>query len=273
MLTQLDRVNVKNQWCLSLSALMHELAHNMGMGHSGEGDDPYGDVTGYMSYGGKDDSMPRKCFNGYKNYRFGWYRDHLSSQIRPSPAWFALVLLLTMIVWIPTSQCFFASPTITFSTVGCNLETQEKGDLVTVTQDRDEIWWNVGGLDIGDNFTIDDFEGSGQTLTLEVCAKSSGGGTRADTVLLSIGLGQSLCQSPTASPTPLPTELPTVAIACVSLKETCASHSDCCGDLRCLFKWGIHGCRYCREGGHNCVDDSECCAGLACSQGRVCEDR
>lgn len=42
------RININGEWCLSLSAVMHELGHTLGLLHSGKGDLKYGDETGYM---------------------------------------------------------------------------------------------------------------------------------------------------------------------------------------------------------------------------------
>lgn len=37
-----------DQNCGQLSKLVHEIGHNMGLGHSGEGDSAYGDQSGIM---------------------------------------------------------------------------------------------------------------------------------------------------------------------------------------------------------------------------------
>lgn len=42
------RAIFNNEWCSSLSGTMHELGHTIGLLHSGEEDNKYGDQTGYM---------------------------------------------------------------------------------------------------------------------------------------------------------------------------------------------------------------------------------
>ena len=60
--------------CLSLSAQMHEVGHNLGLAHSGE-DLTYDDMSGYMGYSVADQDGPFKCFNGAKSWQLGWYSD------------------------------------------------------------------------------------------------------------------------------------------------------------------------------------------------------
>ena len=64
-----------NDWCNYVSAQVHEVGHNLNLGHSGEGTETYADQSGMMgfSYGGE--STPRMCFNAAKNYQLGWYSD------------------------------------------------------------------------------------------------------------------------------------------------------------------------------------------------------
>ena len=64
-------------WCQYPSALMHEIGHNLGLDHAGEGADEYGDNTGVMgsAYGG-DDEGPLMCFNAANTWQLGWYTDY-----------------------------------------------------------------------------------------------------------------------------------------------------------------------------------------------------
>lgn len=59
-------------WCQSVSSQMHEIGHNIGLGHSGQGDDEYGDKSGMMGYSFTSDDTSM-CFNAAKNYQLGWY--------------------------------------------------------------------------------------------------------------------------------------------------------------------------------------------------------
>jgi hypothetical protein len=64
-----------DKWIKSLSANMHEIGHNLGLGHSNENGVSYGDQSGYMGYSYKDDDSPLMCFNAYQSWQLGWYRN------------------------------------------------------------------------------------------------------------------------------------------------------------------------------------------------------
>ena len=61
------------RWCNSVSTQMHEIGHNMGFGHSGRGDNSYGDRSSMMGYSYDNDDGPKMCFNAAKNYQLQWY--------------------------------------------------------------------------------------------------------------------------------------------------------------------------------------------------------
>ena len=62
-----------DKWCNSLSAKMHEIGHNLGLAHSGENGNPYGDTSGYMGYSSGADHTPLMCYNAYDSWSLGWY--------------------------------------------------------------------------------------------------------------------------------------------------------------------------------------------------------
>ena len=67
-----------NQYSLCINLLLFfnlitEIGHNIGLAHSGEGSDSYGDRTGMMGYSYNYDDGPEMCFNAPKNWQLGWY--------------------------------------------------------------------------------------------------------------------------------------------------------------------------------------------------------
>ena len=60
--------------CIYLSVLMHEIGHNVGLGHSNE-DKAYGDLTGNMGGTNAEMNGPKKCFNAAMSWQLGWYAD------------------------------------------------------------------------------------------------------------------------------------------------------------------------------------------------------
>ena len=64
-----------DQWCQSSSLLMHELGHDMNLGHSNQGGQPYEDQTGIMGASFPNKNGPQMCFNAAKSWQLGWYKD------------------------------------------------------------------------------------------------------------------------------------------------------------------------------------------------------
>jgi len=60
-------------WCQSVSAQMHEVGHNLGLGHSNHLGTAYGDQSSMMGYSYPNDDGPKMCFNAVKNFQLGWY--------------------------------------------------------------------------------------------------------------------------------------------------------------------------------------------------------
>lgn len=63
-----------DQYCSSISNQMHEIGHNLGLCHSGEGNHAYGDQSGLMGFSYNDDDT-KMCFNAIKSWKLGWYED------------------------------------------------------------------------------------------------------------------------------------------------------------------------------------------------------
>lgn len=63
-----------DDWCTYPSVMMHEVGHNMGLGHSGiEGaDSAYGDTLGFMGFSSSVDEGPLRCYNAPKTYHLNW---------------------------------------------------------------------------------------------------------------------------------------------------------------------------------------------------------
>lgn len=75
------------QWCTRVSAQMHEVGHNLGLAHSGEAGNTYGDQSGMMGYSYNQDEQ-KMCFNAAKNWQLGWYSNQALAltNLGPSPA-------------------------------------------------------------------------------------------------------------------------------------------------------------------------------------------
>ena len=202
------RAQFNDQWCTSLSGTMHELGHTMGLLHARADGVEYADRTGYMGSGYPSSTFPVKAFNGYNSWSFGWYSDRHFTHYPQNDG--GKVLQIASIVdynlaaadeyvVVSINDQFF----LQFNEQkGFNIDTEQKQNQVTVTEGLADGTDSRAGLDPeGSAFTVANFNGSGQTLTIEACRRSIGS-NGASIMAVSISLGQSLCTTP--SPTPAP---------------------------------------------------------------------
>jgi len=62
-----------NEWCTYPSSQMHEIGHNLGLSHSGEVSDEYGNRSCMMGYSYGSDDTPKMCYGAPKAWELGWY--------------------------------------------------------------------------------------------------------------------------------------------------------------------------------------------------------
>jgi hypothetical protein len=180
-----------DNWCTYPSIQMHEIGHNLGMGHSGEGSrasSPYADQSGMMGYSYSSDSI-KMCFNGAKMWYLGWFVD-FAEEVDPTvtPLWsgdlvgvatFSEQLNENVVVKIETApdgpQCrdcydFY----VAFNrAAGINSNTQEGQNQVLITEQGDgqsnAQSLLVAKLNEGMSYTIVDFGAvSGESVTVTV---------------------------------------------------------------------------------------------------------
>lgn len=272
--------NFNNDYCLSLSVLMHEVGHNFGLLHSGRGGVEYGDVSGFMGYGANSETWPQKCFNGVKSWQLGWYQDrHLKLDVDDVTRPIALAAFVDYRRTSPDKPVIINIADKYFllynRAKGFNADTQAMQDQVTVTESTPSLSSSRAGLDVGDRFSLVNFR-PGRTLIVEVCSRLDGESTGVDAMIVSVALDRSLCSIAAAQAPPLLLPEPSdeddsnndgEPSTCMPRKSTCDQDSDCCGsDLRCIRRSGEHRCRYCRVAGKRCEDHSDCCAG-----GKACD--
>jgi len=178
-----------------------------------------------MAGGYRNPDWPVKCFNGHKNWVLGWYK---SRQLKLDPAKDGLkfIPLAAFVdyrktqgqepVLINISNRFYLQYN---RAKGFNRETEEKRNQLTVTEATDSGSESRAGLGFGDRYESKNFDGKGGTLMIEVCDIVMGDESRADVILVSIGMDRVLCakernpryaQRPTSEPVAPPTAVPTL---------------------------------------------------------------
>jgi surface protein len=199
------RFQLSSNWCTSLSGSIHELAHTMGVLHSGLGSDEVGDRTGYMGTGGSAAYTPRKCFNGAKHAQLGWFQSkQLDLTIQDIQS---LNTPVTVAAFVDYDKAQSRSDMNVIVSVGSSLYIQynrakahnvdtEQPDTVTVTMDL-----GLGGrslrlaaLQVGETSQVN--AGKGVQLNFKVCSVQVGDSNTPDTAVVSISSGGDNCGAP-----------------------------------------------------------------------------
>lgn len=193
------RAQFNNDWCTSLSGNMHEIGHTLGLLHSNADGVMYADRSGYMGSGYTDAAWPRKCFNGYNSWYFGWYSTrHLS--FNPAAAnGDQLIKLATFVdfdkaatdeyVVVNLNDQYYLQYNMA---KGFNIDTEQKQNQVTITESLPSGTDSRAGLSAGNEFRIANFNGSTKTLVVTACKTLVGTGG-SDIMEISVAMDKSLC--------------------------------------------------------------------------------
>jgi Gametolysin peptidase M11 len=192
------RAQFNNDWCTSLSGIVHELGHTMGLLHAAAGGVEYADRSGYMGSGYTNGKWPMKCFNGFNSWRFGWYSTrHLSHN--PLTGGDRLVKLATFVDFKKTAADEVVLVNIANQyyieynrAKGFNVHTEHAVNQVSVTQPNAQGTNRLGALSAGQQYTVTNFSGSGKTLIIAAC-KTLTGSSGSEIMAVSIAMGKSLC--------------------------------------------------------------------------------
>eukprot|EP00535_Pseudo-nitzschia_heimii_P001497 CAMPEP_0197184478 /NCGR_PEP_ID=MMETSP1423-20130617/9973_1 /TAXON_ID=476441 /ORGANISM="Pseudo-nitzschia heimii, Strain UNC1101" /LENGTH=802 /DNA_ID=CAMNT_0042635295 /DNA_START=70 /DNA_END=2478 /DNA_ORIENTATION=- len=209
---------------------MHEVGHNLGLQHSGQDHEEYGDSSGYMGYSSAFD--PVMCYNAVNNYQLGWYSAHSFSPIADGGTG-GTFLITGVHRYDPDDAQKFVSLRLVQDSMpkdyyigynkaeGMNIDSQEDRDKVIIYEKDGEsheskLSWKLAALSMGEMYVIDDFDASGKYVTVtftdvvehaavvEVLPESSEAPT------LTPLPSQSPTGTPSSKPSATPTRVPSI---------------------------------------------------------------
>ena len=207
-------MTVNNLWSLDVMVYMHEMGHNLGLGHAYLTDQS-ADYSSYMSATGAHPNIsgPLKCYNAASNRQLGWFKNggrthkisfgntrNSTTHVYQRVTLVALgeadkdtSLPVLLAVGPFTMQYNYAS--------GYNQGTEILQNQVTVahgTMDTDsgeippgQTTWveKQGLLPGGEVFVVDNFESTGHTLRVEACqAISENKENKANAMVVAVSL-------------------------------------------------------------------------------------
>jgi hypothetical protein len=212
-----------DQYFSQIGALLHQTAHNKGLGHAWQGDDEYGDTTGAMGKG--EPGVEKVCFNGLHASHLEWMTD---KTVRVDGM--VLERRIELISYVDYDSGLDGQAVIlivepfylTYNLKkGFNRETLELEDEVLIVRREfrspDSIATNlVASLHPNKTtlFTEEAFFSSGQNLAIEVCEVTFATARRPDSITVAVGTERNPCNPvPSAMPSNVVSMAPSVAPA------------------------------------------------------------
>jgi hypothetical protein len=195
------RMVMNNDWCGDLSALMHEMGHNLGLLHSNQNNIEYMDFTSYMSAGYEAPYYPLKSFNGANNAQLGWYSDRMIT-VDPSTGG----QKLTLATFVDYSKHNKANPVLIQLGTDVflqynrakdfNIQAQQAIDQVTIVQQQNNGTSLLGSVEPSSSstqYTILNLDGTGRNVVIHACSTVVGSSKIPDSMVIGIGYDKSYC--------------------------------------------------------------------------------
>jgi len=198
-----------DEWCTYPSVQMHEIGHNLGLAHSKEDDDRYGDQTGIMGYSYGEDEGPSMCFNNAKNWQLNWYNDQAATAAPLDSRWigqltgvddYGLSHDKTVVVKVVGSSDDIDYYVGFNAAKGVNEGTREASNQVTVharTGSGFGVSNLVAKLDEGEEYELPNFNTNNVQVTIKVNSINT---PAAEPWYAEVEIGESTTLSPTSAP-------------------------------------------------------------------------
>ena len=206
---------LNDRWSLDMMVYMHEIGHNLSLGHAYLTDNS-GDYSSYMSATGWAPNLngPLKCFNGASNSKLGWFSDRAEELDLMNSGLMKLGAKVNLAAFSEVGRPDDTDPALI--KVGpyslqynyaseYNSGTEILRNTVTVShaEPGKTVVHKEGLVPGGAAFVKTNFEGTGKTLRIDACERVSGNSFKPTAMKIGISLGQSgsPCDLPDTPPT------------------------------------------------------------------------
>jgi Gametolysin peptidase M11 len=185
-------------YALSLSVVMHEMAHNLNLRHAGKNGDTYGDTSGMMGVSsGQTDGNPLQCYNACNHWTLGWFQSKrldLSSGV-------GAPMTIQVATFVDADQAGSGQYVIVKLPGNLYMQYNRAKEFNIGTRDMIDklaIVWDSSGSNQGDTSTVTGLDMSNPTynsgsVVVQVCSIQIGGSV--DYMVVSIGGGYADCNA------------------------------------------------------------------------------
>lgn len=195
------RAQFHSDWCMSLSGTMHEIGHTLGLRHANKDGAAYADLSGYMSSGSKVPGWPMKCFNGFNNWKLGFFKTrHLKlSPLESEP----LKITVASFMDYPKSNVYepvvVSLDNIYFLQYNkakkFNKDTGLHRNMLVITAGLEGgESESMGGVAVKKVWSVDNYNSSGRKLVIRVCRRVQGHQYATERLEVAIGIGEAPCK-------------------------------------------------------------------------------
>ena len=185
-------------YALSLSVLMHELAHNLNMRHASKDGNTYGDTSGMMGISsGQTDGNPLQCYNACNHWTLGWFQSKrldLSGGVGGPQSY-------QIAAFVDADQAASGQYVLVKLPGGLYMQYNRAKEHNVGTRDKIDqlaIVWDSSGSNQGDTVMFTGLDMSNPTYNsgsavIQVCSIQIGG--TVDYMVVSIGAGYADCNA------------------------------------------------------------------------------
>jgi hypothetical protein len=171
------------------------------LNHAGANGKIYSDLTGYMGASYAKTTSPQMCFNAQNHWQLAWYRKRaieidpsVSQTLRIAPfVHFGKIAQASVYVLVKAGNDLYFQVN---QSEEFNRGTAQMKNQLVVVQEKNGSTDLLAGLDLtNQSYAIENFQGSGSRLVLQVCDVVEGDVEMPYHMVVSVGYTWSLCNS------------------------------------------------------------------------------